>query len=186
MKSYLKGILAQSMILVSSLNANNQFEAIKYTKGSWVMQATFFEEGKWATPKSPVSAVADTTLNDAFIRMRVPVEFPDTVFQFEMTLSFDRFNNTYRLAFLDDVNGFMDIYSGTMRDGILTVTNAETGSTFPDGNGGKVIGKLEIQAVDKGFQIRAYTSSKPQGPYTPYMKLDFKSADSSKHKKAQQ
>ena len=78
-----------------------------------------------------------------------------------------------RLAILDDVNGFMDIYYGDMEGGILSASNLETGTAFPDGNGGFVFGKLEIEQTSGGFQIRGFISSGKDQPFEPYMSLDF-------------
>lgn len=154
-------------------NASDQIEAIRYIEGRWTMVATFFDEGKWGKPAAPVSAVAQSVIGDSFIRLSMPVAFPGAIFQFEMTLSYDSFNNVYRLVALDDVNGYLDVYSGQMKDKILAATNNATGSAFPDGKGGFVYGKLEIQQTEHGFQILGFTSSSIDEPFAPYMKLDF-------------
>ena len=122
---------------------------------------------------TPVSAVAQSVIGGSFIRLNMPVAFPGATFQFELTLSYDSFNNIFRLVALDDVNGYMDVYSGQLKDGILIVTNNTTGSAFPDGQGGFVYGKLEIRQAKIGFQILGYTSSHINEPFAPYMQLDF-------------
>lgn len=166
-------VLTLLMTSTTVVNANEQIDATRFMEGRWNVVAHFFEDGKWATPKAPELATAERVFGSAFIRMDMPVAFPGTVFQFEITLSYDRFNNAYRLAALDDVNGYMDIYSGQMKDGMLTVTNATTGTAFPDGEGGFVYGKIEIQQTPEGFQFQGYTSSQAQGPFAPYMRLEF-------------
>ena len=168
-------ILVLTLLVMSTtvVNASEQIDATRYLEGRWNMVANFFEDGKWGTPKAPEIATAKKVFGSAFIRMEMPVAFPGTAFQFEITLSYDRFNNVYRLAALDDVNGYMDIYSGQVNDGMLTLTNATTGTAFPDGEGGFVYGKVEIHQTKEGFQFQGYTSSNPKGPFAPYMKLDF-------------
>jgi hypothetical protein len=173
MKNFRNMVMALLVIFPIVTNASDQVDAIRYIEGRWTMVATFFDEGKWGTPAAPVSAVAQSILGGAFIRINMPVAFPGAIFQFELTLSYDSFNNVYRLAALDDVNGYLDIYSGQMIDKVLMATNNTTGSAFPDGNGGFVYGKLEIQQTEHGFQILGYTSSSNNEPFAPYMKLAF-------------
>ena len=42
------------------------------------------------------------------------------------TWSWDRFRKVYRLSQLDDVSGHLDVYEGSLADGKLTASNAET------------------------------------------------------------
>ena len=51
--------------------------------------------------------------------------------------------------------------------------------------GGFVYGKLELQKEKNGFQIQAYTSSSAEGPFEPYMKLDYTSASENETDKDQ-
>ena len=164
------------LIVTTAAKANEPFDAIQYVEGQWQVVTTFFEEGKWGTPSPATTTVAERALGGAFIRLNTPIPFPGATFQFEMTLSYDRFNHVYRVAFLDDLNGYMDIYTGQMEDGILTITNTNSGTAFPDGNGGFVYGKLEIQPTKDGFSLHAYTSGSVEGPFASYMKLEFTAA----------
>ncbi len=159
-------------------NTNEQFNAIRYVEGPWNVVTTFFEDGKWGTPSPATRTLAESAMGGAFIRLNTPVPFAGATFQFEMfrfemTLSYDRFNHVYRVAFLDDLNGYMDIYTGQIKDGILTIENTNTGTAFPDGNGGFVYGKLEIQPTEDGFSLHAYTSGSVEGPFVAHMKLEF-------------
>jgi hypothetical protein len=43
------------------------------------------------------------------------------------TITFDRFKGTYRITVIDDVATQLDVQEGTMEDGRITVSNAETG-----------------------------------------------------------
>ena len=124
------------VMFTTVVNANEKINAIRYIEGNWSVVTRFFEDGKWGTPLTGARAIAQKALGEAFIRMNFRVAFPGATFQYEMTLSYDQFNKVYRLAFLDDVNGYMDVYSGQMTDGLLTVFNTNTGTAFPDGEGG--------------------------------------------------
>lgn len=160
-------------VITSAAHANDALDAVSFMEGRWRFVSTFFENGVRGTPQEPKEAVTERTLGDAFIRMNLPVTFPGATFQFEMTLSYDRFNQVYRLAVLDDLNGFMDMYSGQMKNGVLTMTNVETGTAFPDGKGGLVFGKLELHKTADGFQLHGFVSSAPEGPFENYMKMAF-------------
>jgi hypothetical protein len=172
-----KFVVILMIMFTTVANANDQSAAIDYIDGRWDVVATFFENGQWGAPNAPARAVSERVLGGAFIRLNMPIAFPGQTFQFEMTFSYDRFNNTYRIVALDDVNAYMDVYSGPMKGDILTATNENTGTAFSDGNGGFVFGKIEIQETKNGFQLRAYTSSGAEEPYSSYMKIDFTSLE---------
>lgn len=148
-------------------------ERLDFMKGRWNIVAQYYDKDGWGEPLKAERATADTALGGAFVRLNAPIAFPGATFQFEMTLSYDRFHGNYRFAFLDDLNGYMDIYTGDFVGDTLVVSNAETGTDFPDGNGGVVIGKLEISKLDAGYQLLGHIAGQAEGPYTPYMKLTF-------------
>jgi hypothetical protein len=163
-------------VFVPTVQAQDSLENLAYIKGKWTVTTAFYEEGKLGPVSEPDRAAADTVLGGSFIRIDAPVSFPGGTFLFEMTLSYDQFHQVYRLAFLDDLNGYMDVYEGTMNEGVLSVNNADTGSNFPDGNGGVVIGKLEFTKTEDGFLVTSYIASQKEGPYSPYMRLTFTAA----------
>ncbi len=164
------------LAFTASAQAKGSLEDLSYIEGKWSVTSSFYVEDKWTEPMASMRATADTVLGGSFIRVDAPVSFSGGIFQFEMTLSFDRFHSIYRTMFLDDLNGYMDVYVGKMKNGILSVSNAETGSSFPDGNGGVVIGSLDIEKTEGGFVITSFIASGKAGPYAPYMRLGFKHA----------
>ncbi|NVJ96530.1 MAG: DUF1579 family protein [Alphaproteobacteria bacterium] len=182
-KSFKNALIGLSLLAATNMApatgafAEDELEAIGYINGRWNAIATYYDTDHWAAPLAPARAVADTVMGGAFIRLQMPVAFPGATFQYEMTFSYDRFNGEYRFGFLDDLNGYLDVYAGQMQEGIVTVLNADTGTAFPDGEGGKVIGKLELGQTDTGFQIMGYISATKDGPFSPYMKLDFSPAE---------
>lgn len=56
--------------------------------------------------------MVDTIVCGSFYRILTLVAFPGAAFQFEMTLSYDKFNDAYRVLLFDDINGYLDLYSG--------------------------------------------------------------------------
>lgn len=165
------------LLLTPALQAGDSLKAINYMTGRWTVSTSFHGENGWVEPQATTRATADTTLGGSFIRLNMPIPFPEANFQFELTLSYDRFNDAYRLAALDDLNGYLDVYEGQMEGGTLVVTNTGTGTAFPDGQGGKVYGKLEITPTETGFLLLGYTASEKSGPFSPYMKMAFTPAE---------
>ncbi|WP_286830777.1 MULTISPECIES: DUF1579 family protein [Kordiimonas] len=166
-----------SVQATDTTSGEDGIDRLSFMEGRWTIVAQYHGEDGWDTPLPAQRATADTVLGKSFVRLNAPVAFPGATFQFEMTLSYDRFHNIYRFAFLDDLNGYMDIYTGGFEGDTLIVTNANTGTDFPDGNGGVVIGKLEIMKTESGYQLLGHISGSKEGPYTPYMKLTFTPAD---------
>lgn len=75
---------------------------------------------------------------------------------------------------MDDLNEYLDIYRGQMKNDELIVNNVNSGSAFPDGDDGHVYGELHLKEnEDKSFQILANTSLEPDGPWSPYMRINF-------------
>lgn len=145
---------------------------VTYIEGKFNVVSTLFVDGKWTQPSVKEKATASKTLNRAFIRLTTPVAFPGATFRFEITLSYDRFNRVYRAVLMDDLNGYLDLYTGDIKDDVLIVKNDGSGTAFPDGSGSYVYGKLEIKKTHNGFEIFALTSS-DKLKYEPYMKLTF-------------
>ena len=145
---------------------------VRYIEGEWDMQVSFYQEGKWVPSGPSVKASSSTLLSNSFIRMNMPVQFGGGLFQFEITVSYDRFNKAYRLILLDDLNSYSDIYSGQIQGDKLSLTNAETTTAFPDGEGGLIYGKLVLYQTEKGFDLKSYLSNDMK-KYDPYMILVF-------------
>lgn len=173
MKHICKALFALLVLITSPVHAEEGLDALSYMKGQWFASGAFYEEGKLGEPSVKKRATADTVLGGAFIRLDAPINFSGSEFQFEVTFSYDRFHDNYRLVFLDDLNGYIDVYVGTLQDGVLSVSNADTDTHFPDGQGGVVMAKLDIEKSTEGFVLNAFLASAKEGPYTPYMRLEF-------------
>lgn len=79
------------------------------------------------------------------------------------TWSWDRFRKVYRLAAIDDVNGHLDIYEGTLADGKLTLANAETRTALTTPDGKAVIGRYTVSGITPtGFRLD-WESSRDEG-----------------------
>ncbi len=84
------------------------------------------------------------------------------------TWSWDRFRKVYRLAAIDDVNGHLDVYEGTLADGKLTATNAETRTALTTPDGKAVLGRYTLSNITPaGFRLDWESSSDEGKTWTP-------------------
>lgn len=162
-------------VITPFTQASMSIDKLDYMLGKFDMTVSFYADGKWQPAEPAIETTVHHVLNKAFIRMELPVLFPgtETPFQFEITFTYDRFNHEFRIVALDDLNGYLDMYSGQIVNDQLTATNFKTTTGFPDGNGGTVYGRLDLNATKNGFAIDAFTSTGEESPFTPYMKMQF-------------
>jgi Protein of unknown function (DUF1579) len=107
-----------------------QLSALNATIGTWTATAQGMGAGVAAAPSTKVTFTRD--LKDRFIRMEGSFIFhPNTKpVQIRAYYSYDRFQNVYRMAVLDDAAGLLDVYEGAMRKNEITLTNLRTGTFF--------------------------------------------------------
>ena len=175
MRTILLPLLAGVVFALPLDSARAEVEGLAYILGRWDTDTHFFEDEKWVS-SGKTRATVDTKLGNSFYVMRTVVPFPGATFQFEITFSQDRFNGGYRASLLDDLNGYMDVYSGDLVDGVMTLDNVTTGTAFPGEQGEKVYGKIELSALGSGFQLMAYIRNGKGGEFVPYMRIQFSPA----------
>ncbi len=129
-------LLCFSLMLFSS-KASALPTGLEYILGEWTTETQFFDDGNWSEPIAD-EADSNTHLNNSYIKMNLNVPFPGATFKFEIIVSYDKFNLEYRFALLDDLNGYLDVYSGQMNEAQLILENVKTGTAFPNGEGGYV------------------------------------------------
>ena len=165
--------IAMTMVLLPAAGLA-ELEGLAYLPGRWAGQVEIHEGGEWK-PAGATRATVDTGLGGAFYRLRATIPFPGETYQFEAIFSQDRFNGGYRAVFMDDVHGFMDVYTGDIVDAVLILDNRETGTSYPDGQGGRVYGKVDVGPLDDGFLFVTYISDDPSAGWTPYLQVRFSS-----------
>lgn len=165
--------VALTMLAAFPSQAEDGLAAFSYMEGRWVTKTAYHSDGQWGEPTAPGRATADTMLGGSFIRLDTPIIFAGAPFQFEITVAYDRFNKVYRLAVLDDLNGYMDFFNGTAADGVLSATNADSGTAFPTAEGPRATAKLEIVKTETGFEIVGYLGQEGSDTYAPYMRIMF-------------
>jgi hypothetical protein len=151
-------------------------DKIRFIEGQWNLHVFFYDEGKWASTGNSVKVKSKTVFNGTFIRINLPIQFTGGMFEFEMTLSYDRFNERYRALLIDDLNGYLDLYSGSLVDNVLTVNNTDSGTQFPVKKKGFVYGKINFIETDNGFTMVSYVSTDKK-TFSPYMQLVFTSQE---------
>jgi hypothetical protein len=67
---------------------------------------------------------------------------------YQATFSWDRFQRLYRVTYIDNITGLLDIYQGPLDDGQLIVTNLHTGTYNTLGTDGSVqFGRLIVSEI---------------------------------------
>ena len=164
-----------ALVVASASSALTQdASSFAMTQGVWRVETRFADEnGDWGEAATS-HATGQTTLGGAFHELDVTVPFPGAVFQMRMSLGYDRFNQRYRVVVLDDLNGYTDLYDGAGEAGaVIRVTNLNSGTGFPTGEGGYVYGRLTFEDTDTGFVIHAETSMDAGESWSPFMRMDF-------------
>ncbi len=147
--------------------------SLEYLVGKWDAHTSFYGEEGWENSVK-IEAIANTYLNGSFTKMQLDIPFPGALFKFEINFSYDRFNEEYRVVFMDDINAYLDVYRGKFEEDVLIVENTSSGTAFPDGNGGYVYGKLQLTSNEtRGFELIADVANEVEGPWSPYMKITF-------------
>lgn len=105
-------------------------EALAAMAGDWQVTVEArppFERAPWreaGTTTSTVSAKMDGTL----LLEEIALDLQGRTLRALRTLSWDRFAERYRLTHFDDFTSHTNVFEGTLEDGRLTLTNADTGT----------------------------------------------------------
>ena len=145
-----------------------------FLQGVWASKTEFqSDDRKWSSA-TKTEATGQPILGGAMFVLDTAVPFPGATFVMRMTFAYDRFNKVYRVVVFDDINGYVDVYTGAKsEDGIIVVDNLTSGTAFPDGKGGMVYGRLKLTPGDGVFRIDADISTKVDRDWRPYMRMAF-------------
>lgn len=168
-------VAAAGMLLAWSTPVRaDGLEDMAFVRGIWVSKVEFqTDKGNWGQPVE-AQATGQTILGGAMVEIDAVVPFPGATFMMRMTLAYDRFNKAYRMVVFDDINGYADLYSGGKAgDGSIVVDNASSGTAFPDGKGGLVIGRITLSPAKEGWKFSADVAPTKGGPWSPYMRMTF-------------
>lgn len=149
-------------------------ENLAFLQGVWTSETEFqTDAGEWGPVVSNV-ATGQPVLGGTMFELDTVVPFPGASFLMRMTFAYDRFNSVYRVAVFDDINGYVDIYSGARsEDGTIVFDNLASGTAFPDGTGGFVFGRLKLVPGVGTFRIDADISTSTDRTWRPYLRMTF-------------
>ncbi len=157
-----------------------QMEQIVFLQGEWETRASFINprnfEDSW-TLTAPQSASCHAILSGAFIQCEMDTLFPQGFSWRTVSIfSFDRYQDTHRVAFMDDQWALFDVYEGRIQDGILKADNRNTKTFGPGGLNGEFIpAGFELATGDTLDEFSFSWMSDFGGAtyWRPVIKIDF-------------
>ncbi len=161
-------------------DAAERQSALHFLLGSWDAQARFYdgEQDLWVET-SATRLTGETIMGGGVVELSGDIAFTGATFRNRLTFSYDPFRQHYRLAVLDDLYHFMDIYSGDVSEnGVLDLDNLTTGSAIPL-ESGLMAGRLQfaLHAERPGFTLEAEISTDQGETWDAYMVVDFTPAN---------
>ncbi|MEZ5317800.1 MAG: DUF1579 family protein [Vicinamibacterales bacterium] len=138
---------------------------IAFLEGRWAVTPEFGDVRDLSRPWLATKTVTTTfrpRLGGAFLEADLAVTWPDgQVWQTTSIWSFDRFRKTFRVVYLDDLWGLLDVYEGDFVDGRLTLSNERAATLGPPGaDGRRLIGRTVVRDITPGgFVIEWETSA---------------------------
>lgn len=145
-----------------------------FIQGIWTSQTEFQTDAGGWSPAVKAEATGQTILGGAMYQLDAVIPFPGASFFMRMTFTYDRFNKVYRVVVLDDINGYADVYYGRRsEDGSIIVDNLKSGTSFPDGEGGLVYGRLTFSPNDGGILFNADIATGEKDDWRPYLRMTF-------------
>ncbi|WP_298913817.1 DUF1579 family protein [uncultured Algimonas sp.] len=108
---------------------------LKPLMGEFVVTGTQNEADGSVTPHVPSRATGEATVGKVGLLLKTAVNAgygqPITT---HVTLAYDQYRNVYRIAVLDNMSGLLDIYEGTVEDGVLSADNLRTDTYYMNGD----------------------------------------------------
>ncbi|MGB3455644.1 MAG: hypothetical protein WBG08_01960 [Litorimonas sp.] len=104
-------------------------------KGTFQVTGTQNEADGSVSTHAPSEATGDSTVGRAGLLLvtSVGVEGGSPITT-HLTLTYDQYRDIYRVAVLDNSSGLLDIYEGTVEDGVLSVDNLRADTFYMYGD----------------------------------------------------
>ncbi len=140
MKSLILGLMltATSVVAFAQGNIPEQSKApyaamqkLAPMVGTWSLTMEYSSDDGTTWQKAPRAEVQFSYQLKNLMLGEKPLDESSTSFQTASFYSYDQYRKTYRIAVLDDTWGIMDIYEGSIENGVLVATNLKSGTTFP-------------------------------------------------------
>ena len=118
-----------------------EMEALAWMAGEWEVESSFRSLGQsteWF-PTGRRKVRYESVYGGAFLTAAHDVAWADgSRWAWTLLISYDRFQQLYRLAVWDDQWALLDIYEGRFEEDSLAATNEETGTFGPGGPQGEM------------------------------------------------
>lgn len=134
-----------------------EMEALGFLAGSYeVTGEVMGQDGNWHVAE-PTTAVIEPAAGGASLREVGTYQVPGFGYGLDAHYTYDGFRDVYRITLIDTVYGLLDVYEGSMTDGVLDFTNLRSGTTFPLPDGREMNLHVRIEPNDNGhlFHIDA-------------------------------
>ncbi|MEM7730170.1 MAG: hypothetical protein AAF311_12990 [Pseudomonadota bacterium] len=103
--------------------------------GDFALSGTQNEADGSVSTHMPSMATGAPTVGKAGLLLKTHVGVEGgTAITTHLTLSYDQYRDVYRVAVLDDSSGLLDIYEGTVEDGVLRVDNLRADTFYMAGD----------------------------------------------------
>jgi hypothetical protein len=146
---------------------------LAYTVGDWDVTSRVNVKGQWleSTTTSRIQAVLDGHM----IEERITVQRPEMSGDVNLIVirSWDPAQQVFRIAALDNVVGLMDIYEGTLENGVLTADNRRNSTPVKGPDPSKVYLRFAMrQTGADAFEVNVDTAVE-NAEWTPSWKLSY-------------
>jgi hypothetical protein len=140
-----------------------EMERLSFLMGTWEVQPEFGNPNnptdRWY-PTKPIETTFTPLLNGTFLQSQLAVTWPDgQVWQTISIWSYDRFRKEYRVVFLDDLWGLLDVYEGEFENGNLNVDNGRTETWGPPSNGNPTMARVVLHDIAEDSFILEWEGS---------------------------
>lgn len=152
----------------------DKLAAYDFMSGAWLATTEAIDRatGDWAA-QMPSYVIVDTDLGGAVYVMRGPLPYNGRFISAISYFTYDQSNGVYRVALMGHRFGLLDVFEGQFVDGVLTASNATSGSSSPDGEGGYYISRLTLGPTEDGFQLDAEMSHDDGTSWSPIFRTRY-------------
>jgi len=145
---------------------------LDYMKGAWEATTTYLDpeakEWKVLPPEPGTDPTVRVTDDDRVSALSISIPGKTAYYG---TLSYDVFQGTYRIAFIDDTVGLLDIFEGGFEGSKLTLTNLSAGTFFLQGDQ-KMFSRLQLLPQGDGWVLTADLTADQGKTWQPAFKLE--------------
>jgi hypothetical protein len=143
-------------------------ERLGFLAGPWSVTPEFGSpDGGWSATEAAETEFS-AILGGTFWWSETPITWPDgQVWSTVSIWSYDRFRNEYRVTFLDDLWGLLDVYEGRFEDGELKVSNGRSQTWGPSTGGPPAMARVVLHDVSERSFVLEWEGSTDGVAWSP-------------------